>query len=346
MKRVFLVMLACVVLPAGMSARINSDEHPSAETQETTQKTESLSPELIEAEKLNAEVVKLFKAGKFAEATPLAKRVLRIREKALAPGHKLIISALTNLGEVYRARRKYKESEAYYQRLLANFEETSAQDHVAMSNVLDILAFLNYMQLNYEEAENLYQRALALRERANGAEHLEVSKSLINLAEFYRLRGDYKRAEPLYQRAIKIKGRALGPDDKDVEKALERYSCLFYSMNQPEKLKDIRSQFSFLQQKDATIVNTGEILNGKAISLPTPEHPGTILRWNIPTIVAIKITIDETGRVIGVEDMCHAHPVLADAAVRAAYKARFAPTMLSGVPVKVTGVIIYKFATR
>jgi hypothetical protein len=36
--------------------------------------------------------------------------------------------------------------------------------------------------------------------------------------------------------------------------------------------------------------------------------------------------------------------MLRDAAVQAALKARFSPTKLSGQPVKVSGVINYKFA--
>ena len=346
MNRVFLLALACAILSDGVSAQTSSDNHSSAETQETTQKSEALSPELIEAEKLNAEVVKLFKARKYDEAAPLAKRVLQIREKALAPGHQLIAAALTNLGEVYRARKKYEEAKTYYQRLLTNYEQASTQDHAAVSNVLDVLAFLNYMQLNFDEAEKLYRRALTLREQANGPGNLDVAKSLYNLAEFYRLREDYIKAEPLYQRAIEIKGSKLGPDNKDVEKALEHYSCLYYAMNQPERLKDISSQFSFLRQKDDTVVNKGEILNGKALSLPKPEYPGTFLGKHVSGLVVIKTTIDETGKVVGAEDMCDAHPVFIDAAVQAIYKARFKPMILSGVPVRMTGVIIYRFNAR
>jgi TonB family protein len=346
MEKVFLIMLACAVLHAGVSAQTPGDNPSLAKPQEATRKSEAQSPELLEAEKLNAQVIELYKAGKFDEATPLAKRVLEIREAALAPNQDWIVSALINLGEIYRARGKYGDAKIYFQRILAIYEQASTPDTAAMSHVLDILAVLNYAQFNYGESEKLYRRALALREQAGGPNNLQVATSLLNLAEFYRFRGEYKKAEPLYQHAIEIKGSALGPDDKDVVKALENYSCLYYLMNQWEKVKDIRSRFSFLRQKDDAVVDKGEVLNGKAISLPKPEYPSMARANRISGLVVIKVTIDEKGKVIEAKDMCAAHPALIDGAVQAALKAQFTPTLLSGAPVKVTGVITYRFVAQ
>jgi TonB family protein len=344
MKRVLLAMLACAVLPAGVSAQTNKP--PTPESQASAQKSESSSPELVEAQKLSLEVVKLFKAGKYDEATPPAKRALQLREKVLPPGHDLIQSSLINLGELYRARGKYGDAKVYHQRLLAIYEQAPAQDRAAIASVSDRLAYLNYMEFEFDEAEKLYQRALALREQAHGAESLEVSKSLFNLGEFYRLRGEHLKAEPYYQRSIEIRGNALGPDDPDVVKALDRYSCLYYELNKTDKLKEIRGRFSFLRKKDEARLDKGEVLNGKAISLPKPNFPIIGRRDRLSATVVIKVKIDERGNVIGTEDMCSAHPYFLQAAIEAATKARFTPTILSGAPVKVTGIITYRFAGR
>jgi protein TonB len=48
----------------------------------------------------------------------------------------------------------------------------------------------------------------------------------------------------------------------------------------------------------------------------------------------------KTARAVG------GHPLLQQAAVAAARKARFSPTLLSGQPVKVAGVITYNFVLR
>jgi Tetratricopeptide repeat len=45
----------------------------------------------------NARVDALYRAGKFAEAVPLAQRILAIREKVLGPGHPDVAVSLNNL---------------------------------------------------------------------------------------------------------------------------------------------------------------------------------------------------------------------------------------------------------
>ena len=59
--------------------------------------------------------------------------------------------------------------------------------------------------------------------------------------------------------------------------------------------------------------------------------------------VTVEVVLDESGKVVSA--VASSGPtILRDAAVQAALKARFSPTKLSGQPVKVTGVINYKFA--
>jgi periplasmic protein TonB len=88
---------------------------------------------------------------------------------------------------------------------------------------------------------------------------------------------------------------------------------------------------------------SGGVLNGMALSLPPPGYPETAKRMRIAGLVAVDVVIDENGKVISA--VASAGPVtLREAAVQAALRARFSPTKLSGQPVKVSGVINYKFA--
>jgi protein TonB len=59
--------------------------------------------------------------------------------------------------------------------------------------------------------------------------------------------------------------------------------------------------------------------------------------------VVVEVVIDETGKVISAK-ASSGPATLREAAVQAALRARFSPTKLSGQPVKVTGVINYKFS--
>jgi TonB family protein len=88
---------------------------------------------------------------------------------------------------------------------------------------------------------------------------------------------------------------------------------------------------------------SGGVLNGTALSLPTPLYPETAKRMRSSGVVTVDVILDETGKVISAT--ASSGPVmLREAATQAALKARFSPTKLSGQPVKVSGVINYKFA--
>jgi len=88
---------------------------------------------------------------------------------------------------------------------------------------------------------------------------------------------------------------------------------------------------------------SGGILNGKAISLPQPVYPPMAKAYLVSGTVRVRITVDESGRVMTAEAVS-GHPLLQEMAVAAARQARFSPTLLEGIPVKVSGVLAYNFA--
>ena len=87
---------------------------------------------------------------------------------------------------------------------------------------------------------------------------------------------------------------------------------------------------------------SGGVLNGKAISLPLPPYPAAAKAVRATGTVNVQVTINEQGDVISASAVS-GHPLLRQAAEQAAREARFAPTMLQGVPVSVTGVLVYNF---
>lgn len=84
------------------------------------------------------------------------------------------------------------------------------------------------------------------------------------------------------------------------------------------------------------------VINGKATSLPKPPYPPAAIAMNAQGEVTVQVTIDENGKVISAKAI-KGHPMLTREAERAAMNARFSPTTLSKVPVKVTGMIVYNF---
>lgn len=82
----------------------------------------------------------------------------------------------------------------------------------------------------------------------------------------------------------------------------------------------------------------GGILNGKAIYLPMPDVPA----GEATGVVMVQVIIDEQGsvseaRVVSGPNNLHASALIA------ARLARFAPTMLMGEPVRVSGTLSYSF---
>ena len=87
---------------------------------------------------------------------------------------------------------------------------------------------------------------------------------------------------------------------------------------------------------------SGGVLNGKAISKPEPAYPPVAKVAKASGTVVVQVTVDENGDVISAAAVS-GHPLLQQAAVAAARKAKFTPMKLSGVPVKFTGVLTYNF---
>jgi TonB family protein len=86
----------------------------------------------------------------------------------------------------------------------------------------------------------------------------------------------------------------------------------------------------------------GGVLNGKALSKPSPAYPVKASNAHATGTVAVRVVVDESGKVVEAEAIS-GNMLLREAAVAAARQARFAPTHLAGEPVRVTGILTYNF---
>ena len=97
-----------------------------------------------------------------------------------------------------------------------------------------------------------------------------------------------------------------------------------------------------VKEPPAVKIVSGGVVNGNATSLPKPIYSVAARAVNAQGTVDVQVLIDESGRVVSAKAVS-GHPLLRLAAENAARSARFTPTTLSKVPVKVTGVIVYNF---
>jgi CHAT domain-containing protein/Flp pilus assembly protein TadD len=182
---------------------------------------------LAEAEKLNSEVIRLYRAGKYAEAVPIAQQLLGLREKMLGPEHPDVAQALNNLALLFKSRGRYAEAEQFYNRTVSTLEKMFGANHPDVCIALNNLAVLYEEIGRYGEAEPILKRVLALRENALGPDHVDVAGSLNNLAELYHSTGRIDEAEPLFTRSLAVREKAFGPDHMDVGTSLNSLAALY-----------------------------------------------------------------------------------------------------------------------
>ncbi|MGG6295455.1 tetratricopeptide repeat protein [Leptolyngbya sp. AN02str] len=182
---------------------------------------------LAEVRQLNRQVVVLKQAGRYADAIPLAERLLSIYEQVLGGNHPDVTTSLNDLALLYQDQGNYIQAEPLFQRSLTIREQALGADHPHVASSLNNLASLYQYQGNYAQAEPLYRRALSIWEQVLGADHPHVAFGLNNLASLYIEQGNYTQAEPLYQRSIAIGEQVLGADHPDVAASLNNLAELY-----------------------------------------------------------------------------------------------------------------------
>jgi tetratricopeptide (TPR) repeat protein len=178
---------------------------------------------------LNNLALSLTEAGSYAEAEPLHKRALTIREKTLGVDGPNVATSLNNLALLYNYQGKYTEAEPLHKRALAIYEKTLGVEHPKVAQSLSNLAVVYRNQGKYTEAEPLHKRALAIKEKTLGIEHPSVATSLNNLALLYDSQEKYAEAEPLYKRALAIYEKALRVEHPKAATTLSNLALLYDS---------------------------------------------------------------------------------------------------------------------
>ncbi len=103
--------------------------------------------------------------GRYAEAEPLYKRALAIREKALGAEHPDVAQSLNNLAALYHDQGRYAEAEPLYERSLAIREKVLGPEHPYTARSLENYAALLSKTGRADEATGMEGRAKAIRAR-------------------------------------------------------------------------------------------------------------------------------------------------------------------------------------
>ena len=304
------------------------------------------SDDVAKSRELNASVMQLFSAGKYAEALPIARQALELREKALGGDNQELIPLLTNLAEITYALKSWEEADSFFRRALSLSEKTFGAKDARLAPLLERLAFVEHHREKDDAAEAFLLGALAIRDEAGASQHLEIAQTAFSLGQLYQLHNDYGKAKPMYERAISIWEQAGEGSQLKLLKALEADVLVLTALHKEDEASKLQRRVAELSAQDA-IVNGG-VLNGKALALVTPPYPPLARSDRASGTVRVQVLIDETGHVINAKALNAGslHPALVGAAESAARKSRFSPTFFNGQPVKVNGIIIYNFVAQ
>ena len=114
-----------------------------------------------------------------AEAEPLIKRSLAIREKVLGASHPDVARSLNNLGDLYQRENRFAEAEPIFKRALAIREQAVGPDHP------DTAASVNNLASLYQ-AEGHAADAIPLMERMIGKGRAQLGIALAVLFDAQR----------------------------------------------------------------------------------------------------------------------------------------------------------------
>jgi TonB family protein len=309
--------------------------------------------QLKKAEELNRQAVRLFSQQKFKEALESAKDARDIYKVAAGEYDIRTGRAVRNIAEIYVRLDKFKDAKGAFSDALDIYEKNlplSDQDKNTYIILLETAGYFEALDEDVNDAEDKLTKAVSLREELNGPDSEPTATALYTLARVYLISGEYEKALPAMMRSIDIKSDDNGTVLRAPSGMETSALCLLSKLGKDDERNALRKRFGHddpveppgpKTRSKAKLIRGG-VLNGKATALPVPRYPGRASARRISGIVTVQVLIDETGKVTSACSLSGPRE-LRYAAESAAYASTFTPTKLSGVPVKVSGVINYNF---
>jgi tetratricopeptide (TPR) repeat protein len=147
----------------------------------------------------------------YAQARSFCQRALRIREKALGPGHPDTAQSLDILGYAFIERGDLAGAQSLYERALRIREKVLGPENRDTAANIRELGHLFQKQGDLTRAQSTHERA-AILEKVLGPEHPYTAAGLHELGCLHLDQGDLAGARPLIERALAILEKVLDPE--------------------------------------------------------------------------------------------------------------------------------------
>ncbi len=311
-------MFTCIstfAVIAALAAYPNADE-----PQSPPAKPKDITPEqqekLKERDRLQAEVKKLRKEEKLAEAVAVAETMIAIERDVFGKESEEVAESLKTLAEMHEEREDFTIARKARAEVLqikttrhgeAHWRVTHARLAVAHLQRLTTLSAADRRQLkeaqrlenevfqlsgqgNNREATDLCRKTLAIRLQVLGTEHPDTASNLTWVGYLLEAQGDYAGARPYYEQGLAICKKAVGPEHPDTALCLNNLGVLLHTQGDYAGARFVYEQALVIRQKtlgpehpDAaeSLHNLGSLYNSQgdyAGARPHLEQALTIFR--------------------------------------------------------------------
>jgi CHAT domain-containing protein/tetratricopeptide (TPR) repeat protein len=198
---------------------------------------------------LDARAFQFFRAGKYADAVPLAEKCCEIRKRVLGEAQPDYARNLLHLGLLYENLQDYARAEETFMQASEICKNTLGESHPDYAMSLHYLASLYRIKGDFARAEPLLRQSLKIRKTTLGEISADYAASLNSLAGLYKEKGEYARAVPLMQQALDIRKKTLGEMDTDYAKSLNDLASLYDAMGDYARAEPLYRQSLEIDKK-------------------------------------------------------------------------------------------------
>ena len=163
----------------------------------------------------------LYHQGRYAEAEPLARWWLSVREANMKANPDAIFQSLYTLAMIDAAQAHYDEAESLLKRAIELQEQAIGPNHVQTAATVHELAGICVEQRKFKDAERLYKRAVAIHEKLDPDENLELAAVAEHYAALLKKLDRPAEAEKWLARAAAIKHTVDAREERNRARRVE-----------------------------------------------------------------------------------------------------------------------------
>ena len=165
----------------------------------------------------------LFDARKYAEALPIAEKLVAMTEEQYGADDRALANPLANLGTVHYRMKDYAAAERDYERSVSILEKTTGAADRQLLRPLHGLGAAHFAEKEYVDASVALKRAIDLSRNLDGLFNVEQLQILDPLISSYIALDLTQDAEKEQQYALRVAETAYGRSDARMLKPLDRY---------------------------------------------------------------------------------------------------------------------------